>query len=123
MANVRVGVIGVGHLGQHHARLLASIEGVELVGVCDTNRTRADAIALKCGARVFGEAASLLGQVDAVTVAVPTTAHVDVALPFLDAGVATLVEKPIAPSVADADRLIGAAEASGALLATGHTER
>ncbi len=60
---------------------------------------------------------------DAVTVAVPTIAHVEVALPFLEAGVATLVEKPIAPSVEDADRLVIAAERRGALLATGHTER
>src|SRR5882762_7748151 len=121
--NVRVGVIGVGHLGQHHARLLASMEGVELVGICDTNRPRAEEIASKFGGQVFGDSRELLGRVDAVTVAVPTIAHVEVALPFLEAGVATLVEKPIAPSVADADRLVDAAERRGALLATGHTER
>src|ERR1051325_7733805 len=120
---VRVAVIGVGHLGQHHARLLASMEDVELVGICDTNRPRADEIAAKFGGRVFAEARDLISHVDAVTVAVPTVSHLDVALPFLSAGVATLVEKPIAPSVADAGRLIDAAERGGALLATGHTER
>ena len=120
---VRVAVIGVGHLGQHHARLLASMEDVDLVGICDTNRPRADEIAARFGGRVFDDAHDLISHVDAVTVAVPTVSHLGVALPFLSAGVATLVEKPIAPSVADASRLIDAAERGGALLATGHTER
>jgi predicted dehydrogenase len=119
----RVGVIGVGHLGQHHVRLLASMDGVELVGICDTNRARADEIAAKFGGQVFADSRDLLSHVEAVTVAVPTVAHVDVALPFLDAGIATLVEKPIAPSLEEADRLVSAAERGGALLATGHTER
>jgi predicted dehydrogenase len=123
MSNVRIGVIGVGHLGQHHARLLASMDGVDLVGVCDINRARADEIATKFSAPAFSDSRELLGRVDAVTVAVPTVAHVEVGLPFLHAGVATLIEKPIAPSIADADRLVEAAERGGAMLATGHTER
>ena len=123
MSVVRIGVIGVGHLGQHHARLLASMDGVEVVGICDINRPRADEIGAKVGVPVFADACELLGRVEAVTVAVPTVAHVDVALPFLQSGVATLIEKPIAPSVADADRLVEAAERGGAMLATGHTER
>lgn len=120
---VRVAVVGVGHLGQHHARLLASLDSVELVGICDTNRARAGEIAAKFGGQIFADSRELLTRVDAVTVAVPTVSHVDVALPFLDAGIATLVEKPIAASVQDADRLVNAAERGGALLATGHTER
>ena len=123
MKTVRVAVVGVGHLGQHHARLLASMDGVQLVGICDTNRTRAEEIASKFGGQVFAESRDLLGRVDAVSVAVPTIAHVEIALPFLDAGIATLVEKPIASSVTEADRLVDAAERRGALLATGHTER
>jgi len=123
MKAVRIGVVGVGHLGQHHARLLASMAGVELVGICDTNRSRADEIAAKFGGQTFADSRELIGRIDAVTVAVPTVAHVDVALPFLEAGVATLVEKPIAPSVSDADRLVATAERRGVLLATGHTER
>jgi predicted dehydrogenase len=123
MKAVRIGVIGVGHLGQHHARLFASMDGVELVGICDINRARADEIGAKFGAPAFSDSLELLGRVDAVTVAVPTVAHLDVGLPFLQAGVATLIEKPIAPSVADADRLVEAAERGGAMLATGHTER
>jgi predicted dehydrogenase len=123
MGNVRIGVIGVGHLGQHHARLLASMEGVDLVGVCDVNRARADEIGTRFGAPAISDSRELLGRVDAVTIAVPTVAHLDVALPFLQAGIATLIEKPIASSVADADRLVEAAERGGAMLATGHTER
>src|SRR4029434_5253607 len=86
---VRICVIGVGHLGQHHARLLASMEGVDLVGVCDINRARADEIGTKFGAPAISDSRELLGRVDAVTIAVPTVAHLDVALPFLQAGVAT----------------------------------
>ena len=123
MNTVRVGVIGVGHLGQHHARLLASMDGVTLAGICDTNTARATEIAAKFGVAIFGDSRELLGRVDAVTVAVPTLAHVDTALPFLNAGVPTLIEKPIAPSVKDADRLVEAAARGGAMLATGHTER
>src|SRR4029450_2238412 len=123
MENVRIGVIGVGHLGQHHARLLASMEGVDLVGVCDINRARADEIGTKFGAPAISDSRELLGRVDAVTIAVPTVAHLDVALPFLRAGLAAVIEKPIASSVADADPLVEAAERGGAMLATGHTER
>ncbi len=116
-------MIGVGHLGQHHARLLASIEGVELVGVCDTNRGRADDIAAKFGGQSFGDVRDLVSRVDAVTIAAPTVSHVGLAIPFLEAGIATLVEKPIASSVEEADRLIDTAQRGRALLATGHTER
>jgi predicted dehydrogenase len=98
------------------------MEDVQLIGVCDTNQARAEEIAAKFGTQVV-ESRDLLSRVNAVTVAVPTVAHVDVAMPFLDAGVPTLIEKPIAPSVADADRLVAAADRGGALLATGHTER
>ena len=121
--SVRVAVIGVGHLGKHHARILSSLPGVELVAVVDTNRARADEIAAASGTRPRYDAREILGAVDAVTVAVPTVVHLDVGLPFLVAGVATLIEKPIAASVADADRLVEAAERGGAMLATGHTER
>jgi predicted dehydrogenase len=122
-APLRVGVIGVGHLGQHHARLLGSMDGVELVGVVDIKPGRAEDVAAKCGTRACPTATDLLERIDAVTVAVPTASHVEVALPFLERGIAVLVEKPIAPSMADADRLIEAASRAGATLATGHTER
>ena len=119
----RVAVIGVGHLGQHHARIYAAMDGVELVAVADTNAARAGEIAAKHGTRAVADARELLGQVDAVSIAVPTTAHVQVAMPFLERKTAVLVEKPIAASVEEADRLIDAAERHGAVLAAGHTER
>src|SRR5688572_16246124 len=122
-SKLRVAVIGVGHLGQHHARLLAAMDGVELVGVVDIKPGRAEEIAARIGTRAFSSAADVAGDVDAVSIAVPTESHVDVTLPFIDRGVAVLVEKPLAASVADADRLIDAAERRGVLLAAGHTER
>jgi predicted dehydrogenase len=120
---VRFAVVGVGHLGQHHARLLAVMEGVELVGVVDTKPGRAEEIAARFGTQPFTDAASLLGHVDAVCVAVPTEAHVSVAMPFVERGVAVLVEKPLASSLLEADRLIDAAGKRGTILAAGHTER
>ena len=123
MRKIRVAVVGVGHLGQHHARLLASIEGVELVGVMDVKGSRAEEVTAKYGGQPFASVGDLLSRVDAVTIAAPTVAHLELALPFLQAGFATLVEKPIASSVEDADRLIETAERGRALLATGHTER
>lgn len=116
-------VIGVGYLGQHHARLLAAMPDVDLIGVVDADADRAAAIAARVGAPAWTDAGKVLGQVDAVTIAVPTTAHVDVALAFVSRGVPVLVEKPIASSVAEADRLLRAAAERGACVATGHTER
>ena len=123
MSRVRVGVIGVGHLGQHHARLLAAIDAADLVGICDTNHDRAAQIAGTCGGRCVDDPSELLSMVDAVTIAAPTVSHMALALPFLEAGIATLVEKPMASSLEDADRLIRAAAGRGPLLAVGHTER
>jgi predicted dehydrogenase len=120
---LRVGVIGVGHLGQHHARILAAMPQVDLVAVVDTKTGRADEIASQYGTRGFTESSALAGLVDAVTIATPTLSHVEIALPFVEAGTAVLVEKPLAGTLADADRLLAAAEAHGALVATGHTER
>jgi predicted dehydrogenase len=124
---LRVAVIGVGHLGQHHARLLASMPDVELVAVVDTREDRAREITAKYGTpavtRALRDAATIVGEVDAVSIAVPTQSHVDVALPFIERGVAVLVEKPIAASLAEADRLLAAAERRGTVLAAGHTER
>ena len=120
---LRVAVIGVGHLGKHHARILSSLPGVELAAVADTNRTRAEEIAAANGTRAVFDAHELLGQVDAVTLAVPTELHRDIALPFLKAGVPVLVEKPMARTLEEADQLIEAAADAGVVLAVGHTER
>jgi predicted dehydrogenase len=116
-------VIGVGHLGKHHARILSTMPGVELVAVVDTNRARAGEIAAAHGTISLGDARELTGKVDAVTIAVPTEIHRDIALPFLAAGVGVLVEKPMARSLAEADEMIAVAAKAGAVLAVGHTER
>jgi predicted dehydrogenase len=119
----RVAVIGVGHLGRHHARILSTLEGVTLTAVVDKMQDRAAEIAASTGARALTESRALLGEVDAVTVAVPTELHRDIAMPFLERGVSVLVEKPMARSLTEADEMIAAARASGATLAVGHTER
>lgn len=120
---MRVAVVGVGHLGQHHARLLAGMAGVELVGVVDIRPERAAEIAARHGTTPHGDPGAIVDGVDAVIIAVPTEVHVEVALPFLARKVAVLIEKPLAGTVAEVDRLIAAAEASGAVLGAGHTER
>ena len=120
---LRVAAIGVGHLGRHHARILASLEGAALVGVVDAKPDRAREVAAASGTRAVDRAEELLGQVDAVSIAVPTEAHLAVALPFLERGIPVLVEKPLARDVAEADRMIAAAARAGTLLAVGHTER
>jgi predicted dehydrogenase len=120
---VRVAVIGVGHLGRHHARILSSLEGAELVAVVDTDAERAAAAASATGAPALADFRDIADKVDAVTIAVPTELHRDVALPFLERGTSVLVEKPMARSLSEADELVAAARASGATLAVGQTER
>ena len=121
--SLRLAVIGVGHLGKHHARILSSTDGVTLAAVVDKIPARADEIAAASSAAAFTNSLDVLDQVDAVTVAVPTELHRDVAMPFLERGISVLVEKPMARSLGEADEMIAAAGASGATLAVGHTER
>jgi len=120
---LRVGVIGVGYLGRFHARIFAGMPDVELVGVADVDPAAAAAAAAEHGCGSFAEAADLIGQVDAVSVVVPTSAHRDVALPFLHAGVHMMLEKPVAASVAEAEDIVAAAEGAGVVLQVGHLER
>jgi predicted dehydrogenase len=119
---LRVAVVGVGHLGRHHARVLASLPGVRLVGVVDTNISRAAEVAQANGTAVVGSVRDLPGAVDAVSVAVPTEAHAAVAIPLLEAGIDVLVEKPMTRSLSEADALIAAAASSGRVLGVGHIE-
>ncbi|HEY5618413.1 MAG TPA: Gfo/Idh/MocA family oxidoreductase [Vicinamibacterales bacterium] len=123
MSRLRVAVVGVGSVGQHHARILAAMPHVELVGVVDIKPERAAEIASRYGTTAFTSASELVGRVDAVSIATPTVSHVDVALPFVESGAGVLVEKPLAAALADADRLLAAADAHGTALAVGHTER
>jgi predicted dehydrogenase len=123
MTRLRVGVVGVGHLGQHHARILSAMPGVELVAIADARAEQAEAVAAKCSTVPLGDYRLLLGLVDAVTIAVPTCLHREVAGAFLDQRIATLVEKPMASSLAESEQLVAQARASGALLQVGHIER
>src|SRR5580765_5399953 len=104
--SLRIAVIGVGHLGRHHARILGTLPGVELVAVVDTNRSRAEEVAAANKTYPFFDSAEIVGRVDAVTVAVPTDQHCAVARPFLERGVHALVEKPMAARLSEADTLI-----------------
>ncbi len=122
-ARLPVGVVGVGALGRHHARHLATLDGVRLVGICDTDPVRAAAVASEFGTRAFPEMDELLRQVAAVTVAVPTPVHAEVGLRALECGVPVLMEKPLTDSLAAADALIARAGQRGVQLQVGHIER
>lgn len=123
MSATRVGVIGAGSLGFHHARILREVAGAEMAGIYDASPERAAAVSAELGVHAFPSLDALLSAVDAAVVAVPTTAHAEVALAALDVGVHLLIEKPIAASVAEADAIVAKAEANGLIVATGHVER
>jgi len=120
---VRVAVIGVGHLGQHHARIYTELPGAELVAVADLSETRRREVGGRLKVPAVADYRSLVGKVDAVSVAVPTGAHYPIALAFLQAGSDVLVEKPITQTVGEADVLIAAAAKGGRILQVGHSER
>lgn len=118
---LRVGVVGVGHLGRHHARLYHSL-GV-LAAVADADPARAAEIAAPYGVPHTQDFRELLGQVDAVSVAVPTASHFAVAREFLERGIPVLVEKPLAKTVAEGEELCRIARARRVALQVGHVER
>jgi predicted dehydrogenase len=120
---IRAAVVGVGHLGRHHARILSALEGVTLAAVVDTDMSRAAAVAEATGATALGDFRDLAGRVDAVSVAAPTELHHEIALWFLEQGIPVLVEKPMTRTLDEADALIAAAAAAGVTLAVGQTER
>lgn len=120
---MKVGVIGVGEMGQNHVRVYHEL-GAEIVGIADLNEERVTKIASQYETRAFTNYRELLGQgLDAVTVAVPTSKHKEVALAAISNGVNILVEKPIADSVAHGKEIIAAAERAGLKLMVGHVER
>ena len=123
MNPVRVGVIGIGNMGWHHARVLSLIKDAELVGVADPDQVRGTLATEQFGCRWFASYEAMLPEVDAVCIAVPTLLHHRVGLACLEAGVDVLIEKPIAASQEEAADLIRAAEAAGRLLQVGHIER
>jgi predicted dehydrogenase len=120
---LRVGVVGVGHLGRHHARILSSLPGAALVAAVDLEKARAQAAVAGTTAEALTDYRALFDRVDAVTIAVPTVDHLRVASAFLERGIHVLVEKPMTASLAEADEMLRVAERSGAILAVGHTER
>ena len=123
MNELRAGVIGVGKLGKEHARILANLPGVKLVGVADIRADQAEAVAHQWQTRAFSDYREMLDQVDAAVVAVPTSGHHDVAQHFLRRGIPLLVEKPLATTLSDADDLVALARRHGTILQVGHVER
>lgn len=123
MPRPRLAVIGVGHLGKEHARILASLPEVELVGVADVNSEQAHAVARHVGTRAYTDYRPLLNLVDAATIAVPTTHHHAVAAEFLRRGLPVLIEKPLALNLEQADSLLELARRNGTWIQVGHIER
>jgi predicted dehydrogenase len=123
MKKVRAAVIGVGYLGAFHAQKYAAMDHVDLVGIVDTDRDRAEKVAADLGTRTYGSHRELLGKVDAVSVVVPTQHHYDVSMEFLENDVDVLIEKPITTTLDEADRLIECAEDRGLIIQVGHLER
>lgn len=123
MGKIKYGVIGVGALGKHHARWASVLEGLELVGVYDRIPTRAEQVATDTHCRAFPTPEALIGECDALSVAVTTSDHCDVALKIIAAGRHLLIEKPITATLEEADRVIAAADAAGITLMVGQIER
>jgi predicted dehydrogenase len=123
MDKLRVAVVGVGHLGFHHARNYARMTDVDLIGVVDVDERRAAEVGAQLGADWFTRSDDILDRVDAVSVAVPTTCHYQVAIEFLSRGIHALVEKPLTSTVEEGRKLVRAAEKAGAVLQVGHIER
>ncbi len=122
-AALRTAVIGVGYLGKFHAQKFAEIPGADLVAVVDVDVEARERVAKELGVDAIGDYRKLIGAVDAVSVAVPTPAHFEIARAFLDGGTHVLVEKPITETVEQATRLIEIARQRGAVLQVGHLER
>lgn len=120
---LRLGVVGVGSLGFHHARIARDLPNTQLIGVHDANAERRRHVEQELGVHGFSDLDALLAQIDAAVIAVTTSAHEEVALAALRHGVHVLIEKPIAPTIDAADRILAAADKSGATVQIGHVER
>ena len=120
---IKVGVVGVGYLGRIHAQKYAHIPGAHLVGVVDLDEGSCREVAANTDCRPFADYRDLVGQVQAVSIAVPTLAHYQIAKAFLQAGIDVLVEKPITATIHEASELNALARAEGAIFQVGHLER
>jgi len=123
MKKLRVGVIGVGYLGQFHAEKYARMNDVELVGVVDIEKKRAETVAEKVNTTPYTDYKSLFGNVDAVSIAAPTSVHFVIARDFLKKNIDIMIEKPITETIAEADELIHLAESRDLIIQVGHLER
>jgi predicted dehydrogenase len=123
MSRLRVGVVGAGALGRHHARIYSQLASAELTAVADTSPERGRAVADACKTQWFADYRQIFDEVDAVSIAVPTFAHHEVALEFLARGIAVMVEKPLASTAAQGAEIVAAGESSGTTLQVGHIER
>lgn len=123
MEKLRVGVVGVGYLGQHHARIYSELKNAELAGVVDVDFDRAKEIAKKFKTQAFKNHEELFGKVDAVSIVAPTVHHHALAKAFFEAGSDVLLEKPITVTVEEADELIDISDAKGRIFQVGHLER
>jgi predicted dehydrogenase len=123
MKKLRVGVVGVGYLGQFHAEKYARMNDVELVGVVDIDKNRAETVAGKLNTKSYIDHKVLFGNVDAVSIAVPTPVHFVVAKEFLLNNINIMIEKPITETTKEADELIYLAESRGLVIQVGHLER
>jgi predicted dehydrogenase len=120
---IRVAVVGAGDFGRNHARVYRELADAELAGVLDVKSERAARLAAEFSTKVFPNVESLVGQVDAASVAVPTVEHARVGCCLIELGIDVLVEKPMAASVAEADELLAAASRERRILQVGHLER
>lgn len=120
---VRIGVAGTGSLGFHHARILRDVDSATLVGFVETRRERAAEVQAELGVKSYPDLATLLEDVDAITIAVPTPAHFEVARAALECGRHVFIEKPITTTLEQADELLGIAKRTGAMVQIGHVER
>ncbi|MDR1595429.1 MAG: Gfo/Idh/MocA family oxidoreductase [Puniceicoccales bacterium] len=119
---LKCGVVGVGYLGQHHARIYAALEGCFLVGVCDANAERAGEISSKFGCEVFGSVEELGEVCDCVSVATPTSSHCEVSISLIEKNCHLLIEKPLTTSADEAEKILKAAEGSDRILQVGLIE-
>jgi predicted dehydrogenase len=120
---VKVGVIGTGYLGQHHARIYSEIEDAELIALVDIDEEKARGIAVKYNCRAYSDYKDIINELDAVSIVTPTILHHKIALECIKAGKDLLIEKPITASVAEADELIREAGGKNCILQVGHVER
>src|SRR6516165_5565557 len=123
MTALRAGVIGVGHLGKEHARILSGLPGVILAGVADVNAAQAESVARRCATKAYADFHSLLDTIDAAVIAVPACHHHAIAGEVLRRGIPVFVEKPLASTLGQAEELLALSQSHAALVQVGHVER